>query len=615
MGLQLFKRTISVLFTCILLTACSDQTLNPVTLTQTVKTIIPPVIAAPTATPTLTSLPAEPAFPGIPSAQPTLEPPAPVSEIHTRINWNLKTRFVAQATSFINLQQGWAAAETELVQTIDGGQTWLKVSDTPDVFFRLDFVSPTNGWGMGADWLYITKDGGKTWERQLQKTFTTSSSLWKPNFDFINDQVGWLTINNQVLITQDGGQTWQKANVPSITGEYADPSYSISFITPEKGWILQADCVMPTCLVILYKTQDGGIIWQEVARSGFVGASGSLPSMRPPDEIFFLDDNHGWLVGSMYGDFATEDGGKTWKQNHTLGGAGPSLHQIRMFSPQQGIADFWVGGYNAVVRTDDGGKTWEQILPSTYPITNFQFFNTQNGVGLDSDVNGTSLLTTKNGGETWQKVRESPCTTQFISEKSGWGVCYFNPSNKTSGLLYHTSDGGSSWQLIPIPDSLVTLNARFMDDQTGVVWDYWDHLFGTQDAGKTWQPVQVYQSKFPLRDNQSGWLTAGDKIIYHASPTDSTWVQVLPIGTITQFDPVSDDAAFVSYNYYGEFLKTVDGGKTWARILMDDIIDGNNYFHFNFVDAQHGWLASNQGLFRTTDGGLTWDQILPNIKH
>ena len=26
---------------------------------------------------------------------------------------------------------------------------------------------------------------------------------------------------------------------------------------------------------------------------------------------------------------------------------------------------------------------------------------------------------------------------------------------------------------------------------------------------------------------------------------------------------------------------------------------------------QHGWLASNQGLFRTNDGGQTWDQIQP----
>lgn len=613
MGPHLFKRTISILFACILLTACSDQTVYSVTLTQTVTTIITPEIAAPILTPTLTSLPAKTAFPGIPSVQPTLKPPAPVREIHARINWSLKTKFLAQATSFIDLQHGWAAAETELVQTINGGQTWLKVSITPDIFSRINFVSSTHGWGMGKDWLYVTKDGGKTWERQVQKNFTTGSGIWKPAIEFINDQVGWLTINSEVSKTMDGGQSWQKANIPQIESKYADPSYSISFTTPEKGWILRAHCSMPACLLILYKTQDGGKTWQEITRSGTGNPSEALPGMRPPDEIFFLDDQYGWFVGSMGSDYATEDGGKTWKPFQYLGGAGPSMHQIHMFTPLQGIADYWMGGFNAVVRTDDGGKTWSEILPALYPKMNIQFFSLANGVGLNNDDHSTKLLATKNGGDSWQKVGEFPCNTQFLNEKSGWGVCFFNPSNVISGELYHTSDGGSSWQLIPTPDSLVTLDGRFMDDQTGVVWDHWDHLFGTQDGGKTWQPVQVYQNKFPLRDNQSGWLTAGDKIIYHASPAESTWVQVFPIGYITQFDPVSDDVAFVSYNSYGEFLKTVDGGKTWARILMDDMIDGNNYFHFNFVDAQHGWLASNQGLFRTTDGGLTWDQIQQKV--
>ena len=116
-----------------------------------------------------------------------------------------------------------------------------------------------------------------------------------------------------------------------------------------------------------------------------------------------------------------------------------------------------------------------------------------------------------------------------------------------------------------------------------------------------------------LLNEKSGWQTDGDKTIYHASPADSTWVQVLSIGSITQFDPVSDSVAFVSGNYYGDFLKTVDGGKSWTRIYMQDIIDGNNYFNFNFVDAQHGWLASDQGLFRTNDGGQTWDQIQPQV--
>jgi photosystem II stability/assembly factor-like uncharacterized protein len=46
---------------------------------------------------------------------------------------------------------------------------------------------------------------------------------------------------------------------------------------------------------------------------------------------------------------------------------------------------------------------------------------------------------------------------------------------------------------------------------------------------------------------------------------------------------------------------------------MQDIIDSSNHIYFNFLDAQHGWLSSDRGLFRTDDGGQTWDQIQPNV--
>ena len=605
------EKLISIILIYIFISACAGQMIDRATPIQTVSKSKIPETVTPEPTPTLTVLPVKPIVTVIPSPRPATQPSTPVQEIHAQINWQLKAQFMIQAISFISLQQGWAAADDTLSQTKDGGQTWQKISNTPEPFSRLDFVSETHGWGMGKEWLYVSKDGGLTWERQLQKSFDTSRGIWKPDFDFIDDQVGWLTINEEVLKTEDSGQTWQTVNVP-LPNKLPDPVYSLSFITPEIGWLLQAFCNMPACSLNFYKTQDGGVSWQAVVQDGSKNPDGQMSWMRPPDEIFFLDGQHAWFVGSMGSDYVSADGGRTWKPNAFLGGAGPSLHQIHMFSPLQGVADYWMGGFYAVVRTDDGGKTWEQIFPSIYPITNFQFFNTQNGFGLDTSVNGTILLTTKDGGETWQKARDLPCVTQFLNENNGWGVCNFNPSDRYSGLLYHTSDGGANWQKIATPDTLVTVNFQFMDDQTGVVWDLWDHLYGTQDGGKTWEPIHVTQGKFPLKEDQAGWLMENDKTIYHANKSDSTWVPVLSFGAINQFDPVSANVAFLSDKYYGELLKTSDGGKTWTRIVFGDEID-NNFYHFHFVDEQQGWLASNKGLFSTNDGGQTWDQIQPQV--
>jgi photosystem II stability/assembly factor-like uncharacterized protein len=204
MEIRLLKKVFPIYLICILISVCSGQPVNHAIFTQTLSLSITPVTVAPKSLPTFTISPTETALSGLLSTQPAIKLLNPISEIHAQINWRLKTKYLAQATSFFDLQQGWAAADTDLLQTKDGGQTWLKVSNTPDGFSRLDFVSPTHGWGVGTDWLYVTRDGGKTWEPQVQKSFTTSSGIWKPAIDFINDQVGWLA-DNQFRSFKDYG--------------------------------------------------------------------------------------------------------------------------------------------------------------------------------------------------------------------------------------------------------------------------------------------------------------------------------------------------------------------------------------------------------------------------
>lgn len=612
MGNKLFKQIVPIFFIWILLSACSGQVAGPTTAVVTTIAINNTETATPTSTQAPTSQPVIPT--STPFPQPTLKSVALFSDIHAQVNWQLKSKFMAQAASFISLQEGWSATETQLIHTRDGGKTWQIVADTPDTFSRLDFASPVKGWGLGKEWLYVTSDGGKTWKQQLKGSFDAGQGVWKTDIDFINEQVGWLTEEGSVLQTQDGGKTWGEMKIPP--SGFPDSLYSISFTTPKKGWLMRGNCSQPNCNLTLLKTQDGGNTWDPIASGGFNDKNGTLPSFRSPDEIFFLDDLHGWFVGAFYNlGVSTVDGGKSWQElSGVITIAGPALHQLRMFNPLQGIADHWTGGFYAVVRTDNGGKTWEQIFPPLAPIRNLQFFDFMHGIGLRNENTSSFLLSTTDGGKTWLKGEDlSSCDTQFLNDKAGWGICNFGQASSLYGKLYRTIDGGKSWQLVVTPDSLVQINAHFMDAEIGVVSDNWDRLFGTQDSGKTWQPVQITQGKFPLRDDQAGWLMGSYKTLDHADKTDTTWVPVLEVGSISQFDPVTNSVAYVSANYYCELLKTIDGGRTWTRILIDGITEPDGYFNFYFVDPQHGWLVSNQGLFKTADGGLTWDQILPEI--
>lgn len=420
--------------------------------------------------------------------------------------------------------------------------------------------------------------------------------------------------------THDGGSTWLPVSLPSLPSQWGTEltRSTISFITPRLGWLLQSICVMPICHFWLSKTNDGGETWEPVANSGS-DQKGNFPSpMRPGDEIFFLDQQHGWFIDSVYSNYETKDGGKTWDYSEITLGGGPTINQLHMFTPLEGIAAYSGGVFN-VVKTRDGGKHWDAIYPPLEPTTNMQFFNERQGFGTTSETGPKTLISTQDGGETWQKVRELPCDTYFIDMMAGWGICDFSKSEErklgSKPELYHTKDGGKSWQPIETPSELVTISFQFIDDRTGFVWDHWSHLLGTADGGRTWKPIQLDQSKFPLAQEQGGWVLVENKGIYHASPGDSTWQMVLRLQSVLYFDPVSPQVAWVSGfdKVYGLTLqKTMDGGKTWLQFRLEGINDRSDaWFTFAFIDDMRGWLRTRQGLFRTTDGGLTWNQIIP----
>lgn len=85
-------------------------------------------------------------------------------------------------------------------------------------------------------------------------------------------------------------------------------------------------------------TTDGGVTWSktELATSQF-------------NAVYFLDANHGWIVGNDT--YRTTNGGVTWTY---LNGNG-TLEDVQFVDPQLGFA---CGNGGAVYRSIDGGATW-----------------------------------------------------------------------------------------------------------------------------------------------------------------------------------------------------------------------------------------------------------------
>ena len=198
---------------------------------------------------------------------------------------------------FVAPDEAWAvqADSKALAHSLDGGLTWQRKTLTGAGNRRLDivrlsFVSPSVGWVEGGDnSLLQTTDGGQTWvsHGQLPGHF--------PLLFFLDRYVGYaLDLETpKISFTRDGGAIWQTAILPGLPSRL--PLGSVFALDPLMAWAVGSRGT-------ILGTTDGGATWQ-IQRSG---TSQALAG------IFFTNRLHGWAVGHSNTILKTTDGGQTW---------------------------------------------------------------------------------------------------------------------------------------------------------------------------------------------------------------------------------------------------------------------------------------------------------------
>jgi len=244
------------------------------------------------------------------------------------------------ATDFLDSNHGWIAASSygktivDIFSTTDGGKTWSQTTVDPKYaypssnLYSLSFIDPLHGWlsvspdsGLSTPSgdLYVTEDGGFHWSR-----------LSLPSggrVTFLSRSYGILNINNKVYETNNSGQSWQ----------LVDSSANVFKLRKN----------------LLLKNTN------EIAR--FNGSNLEYKTINMPQNakgvLDFVDETNGYLVCmSGKGDvlFKTNDGGLNWNESNLTGF---KVNQIRFISPQVGYAV----GENKLFKTNNGGKTWINI--------------------------------------------------------------------------------------------------------------------------------------------------------------------------------------------------------------------------------------------------------------
>lgn len=319
-----------------------------------------------------------------------------------------------------------------------------RATETDKNLRAIHFVDSMTGWAAGdAGAIYRTTDGGRTWKPLLSGVTANINFVY-----FLDWNHGWMIGDSTskddegetvLLSTINGGRTWMIQKLPNLL--------SVHFTDLQNGWAVGRNST-------LLHTTNGGVDWKPAEQiQAVVGLPVESSSYNFGfRDVYFLDPDHGWLVGNFYGRaqsnigglFVTSDGGKTWRRV-------PMTLETKYVSGR-----FTPGTINSVRFTDEATGT---VTGEMKDGENRYFF----------------ALHTRNGGKTWEQHRttvRSNLSTQFLDPVNGWMAAFAPREGSAEAVVYdstlmHTDNGGMSWQTDFTAKGSRIRNLFFLSPQKG----------------------------------------------------------------------------------------------------------------------------------------------------
>ncbi len=236
-------------------------------------------------------------------------------------------------------------------------------------------------------------------------------------------------------------------------------------------------------------------------------------------DIFFLDDQNGWICGKSGYLFRTKDGGKTWDLQKT--GTYNSIFGVEFVTPDRG---FLVGQTGLAMKTEDGGETWEKMeIPLNKTFLTLDFYDEMTGMAVGD---WGKIIITKDGGKSWQDK-------SLAEDIVLYDVLYIGPEDvwiaAEMGTLLHSTDGGENWEQMPIADGTF-FGVDFDDKGNGVATAIGGMVYYTHDAGVNWESNKISEeSVYNAKINGKSVLAIGDAgtiFIQDLRDLDKPWRQI-----------------------------------------------------------------------------------------
>jgi len=501
------------------------------------------------------------------------------------------------------------AQEWKFLTPVKSFSTITNLEVTPDqTLYMLD----QSQFGVVAS----SKDGGVTWRKIFRNEIyrdiqmlnnnvgfvLTQSGIYKTtdgfntsvsksanaaflrSFYFVNENIGFLGGNSGVIYkTLNSGNSFSFVSLPEQSN-----INDIFFINENIGFVCAANGKV-------YKTTNQGANWTATSLS-----STSI------NKILFINSTDAFIVGNNGKLFKTNDQGTSWSSVPIS--ATYNLNDIKLHANQLYV----VGGDNRIYKSSNLGQTWaDQRLINTYPYFSLNSIGILNGNMI---VGGESNIYKSTDTTNWSFLVPGvyPSELKSISfADDNQGVIVGSGSTGFYSVIYRTTNGGYNWTN---QAATFTLNAfkgvQLKENGKGIIIGNGSYSL-TSNFGQTWSSFNTtnpatYPSAFWVKNN--GDILLGTASPYVSPPNGIHFIS--PPSTASQFTDLGKIESIQFYNdmvgYAGgsqKLFKTTDGGITW-----NSIFEATGYLDYvNVINATKINISANSGKkYTSNNAGATW---------